>query len=158
MKKEELGELIIRNENSLYHIAKSLLYSDEDCKDAIQETIVKAFTKLHTLKKDEFAKSWLVRILINECYTIMRYEKKMVSINEMQDDLEIEESGDYSDLYEAIMHLKEEQRLCIVMYYIEGYSIKEIANMLDTTESAVKKRLVRARSKMKLDLDGGMAL
>ena len=49
MKKEELGELIIASEDMMYQVAKTLLYRDADCADAIQETIVKAFSKLHTL-------------------------------------------------------------------------------------------------------------
>lgn len=56
----------------MYHIAKSLLYNDADCADAIQEAIVKAFVKLHTLKDDSYAKTWLIRIVMNECYAIMR--------------------------------------------------------------------------------------
>ena len=59
----------------MYHIAKSLLYNDADCADAIQEAIVKAFVKLHTLKDDSYAKTWLIRIVMNECYAIMRKEK-----------------------------------------------------------------------------------
>ena len=54
----------------MYHIAKSLLYNDADCADAIQEAIVKAFAKLHTLKDDSYAKTWLIRIVMNECYAI----------------------------------------------------------------------------------------
>ena len=50
MKKEQLGKLIIASEDTLYHVAKTLLYNDADCADAIQEAIVKAFTNLHTLR------------------------------------------------------------------------------------------------------------
>ena len=57
MKKEILGQLIIDSEETMYHIAKSLLYNDADCADAIQEAIVKAFVKLHTLKDDSYAKT-----------------------------------------------------------------------------------------------------
>ena len=53
MKKEELGTLIIASEDSMYRVAKTLLYNDADCADAIQEAIVKAFTNLHTLRQDE---------------------------------------------------------------------------------------------------------
>lgn len=77
MKKEILGQLIIDSEETMYHIAKSLLYNDADCADAIQEAIVKAFVKLHTLKDDSYAKTWLIRIVMNECYAIMRKEKKL---------------------------------------------------------------------------------
>lgn len=74
MKKEELGELILASQDAMYHVAKTLLYNDADCADAIQEAIVKAFSKLDTLKKDAYGKTWLMRILINECYGIMRRE------------------------------------------------------------------------------------
>ena len=72
MKKEQLGELIIASEETMYRVAKSLLYNDADCADAIQEAIVKAFSKLHTLKEDTYAKTWLIKIVMNECYAIMR--------------------------------------------------------------------------------------
>ena len=62
----------------MYHVAKTLLRNDADCADAIQEAIVKAFSSIHTLRKDSFGKTWLVRILINECYAIMRQERKLV--------------------------------------------------------------------------------
>ena len=72
MKREQLGQLILASEDSMYHVAKSLLYNDADCQDAIQETIAKAFDKIGTLKQDTYAKTWLIRILINECYGIKR--------------------------------------------------------------------------------------
>lgn len=84
MTKETLGQLIINSEETMYHIAKSLLYNDADCADAIQEAIVKAFAKLHTLKDDSYAKTWLIRIVMNECYAIMRKEKKIISLQDYQ--------------------------------------------------------------------------
>ena len=80
MKREQLGQLILASEDSMYHVAKSLLYNDADCQDAIQEAIAKAFDKIGTLKQDTYAKTWLLRILINECYGIMRKEKKIISL------------------------------------------------------------------------------
>ena len=55
MKREQLGQLILASEDSMYHVAKSLLYNDADCQDAIQETIAKAFDKIGTLKQDTYA-------------------------------------------------------------------------------------------------------
>ncbi len=54
------------------------------------------------------------------------------------------------------MKLEVDYRTAIVLYYIEGYKIKEIAAMVDSTESAVKKRLARAREKLRLYLEGGL--
>lgn len=137
----------------MYRVAKTLLYNDADCADALQETIVKAFSKIHTLKVDAFAKTWLTRILINECYSIMRREKKTVSLEAYSREETMAEARDYSDLYEAISHLPEETRLSVTLHYMEGYSIKEIAELQDTTESAVKNRLLRARARIKSELE-----
>lgn len=149
MTKETLGQLIIDSEETMYHIAKSLLYNDADCADAIQEAIVKAFVKLHTLKDDSYAKTWLIRIVMNECYAIMRKEKKIISLQDYQMNEQETESKDYSDLYEAIFRLPEQIKLCVTLYYMEGYSVKDVAALLDTTESAVKNRLAKARGKLK---------
>ena len=152
MKKEELGELIVASEDAMYHVAKTLLYNDADCADAIQEAIVKAFSKLDTLKKDAYAKTWLMRILLNECYSVMRKEKRVVSLEDYRQEEKTEEQKDYSDLYEAIYRLQEEMRLSVTLYYLDGYSVREIAAMMETTESAVKNRLARARQRLKREL------
>lgn len=152
MTKEQLGDLIIASEDMLYHVAKTLLRSDADCADAIQEAIVKAFSGIQTLRKDSCAKTWLVRIVINECYAILRREKRLVPIDDFVENEMAQEQADYSELYEAISRLPEEIRLTVTLYYMEGYSVREIADLLKTTESAIKNRLMRARTKIKRDL------
>lgn len=152
MTKEQLGNLIIASEDMLYHVAKTLLRSDADCADAIQEAIVKAFSGIQTLRKDSYAKTWLVRIVINECYAILRREKRLVLIDDFVENEMAQEQADYSELYEAISRLPEEIRLTVTLYYMEGYSVREIADLLKTTESAIKNRLMRARTKIKRDL------
>ena len=152
MKKEQLGELIIASEETLYRVAKSLLYNDADCADAIQEAIVKAFSKLNTLKEDTYAKTWLVKIVMNECYAIMRKEKRIISLDDYQMEEKAVQQEDYSELYEAIFKLPEPVKLCVMLYYLEGYSVKEVAQILDITESAVKNRLLKARAVLKESL------
>ena len=152
MKKEQLGELIIASEETLYRVAKSLLYNDADCADAIQEAIVKAFSKLHTLKEDAYAKTWLIKIVMNECYAIMRKEKRIISLDDYQMEEKAVQQEDYSELYEAIFKLPEPVKLCVTLYYLEGYSVKEVAQILDITESAVKNRLLKARAVLKESL------
>ena len=108
MTKEQLGVLILDCERQLYSTAKTILYSDQDCADAIQDTIVKAFSKIQTLKNDKYAKTWLIRILINECYTILRKSSKLTSLDVMDEQTKAEkimmtkEKADYSELYQAI--------------------------------------------------------
>lgn len=139
--KEQLGTLILDTERQMYCTAKSMLYSDQDCADAIQETIVKAFSRLHTLRNDKYAKTWLIRILINECYTILRKTSKVISLDEMCETTEIaaDEKTDYSELYKAVGSLKEDLRMPVILYYIENFNIREIAQIMDITEGAVQK-------------------
>lgn len=156
MTKEQLGNLIIASEDTMYRVAKTLLRNDADCADAIQEAIVKAFSGLHTLRKDSYGKTWLVRIVINECYAIMRREKRLVSLEDISLQEQAAQQGDYSDLYEAVSRLSEEMRLTVTLYYMEGYRIKEIAALMKTTQSAVKNRLMRARARLREELGAGL--
>lgn len=153
MTKEQLGNLIIASEDTMYRVAKTLLRSDADCSDAIQEAIVKAFSKIHTLRSDALGKTWLIRIVINECYMIMRKEKRFVPLEELEQETASEQEEDYSDLYEALSTLSEDARLCVTLYYMEGYGVKEIARLLKLTESGVKSRLARARIKLRRELE-----
>lgn len=152
MTKEQLGTLILDSERQLYSTAKTILFCDQDCADAIQETIVKAFSKIETLKNDKYAKTWLIRILINECYTLLRKSSKFVPLEEAIEVMEGEADKDYRDLYRAVNSLKKELRLPVILYYIEGFNVKEIAQILEISEGAVQKRLARARGKLKRDL------
>ena len=67
-------------EAMLYHVAKSILKNDADCCDAVQETLLKAYEKLDTLKKEKFFRTWITRILINECNGIIRKRKNIISV------------------------------------------------------------------------------
>ena len=73
--------LINENRLNVYRVARGILKSEHDIEDAIQNTVVKAYEKINTLKKDEFFKTWLIRILINECNEIIRKNKKIENIN-----------------------------------------------------------------------------
>lgn len=151
MTKENLGRLILESERQMYLTAKTILRNDQDCGDAIQEAIVKAFQKVDTLRQDKYAKTWLMRILINECYSLLRRESRYVSMEEMRELSigEAEEKKDYSDLYSAVRSLKEELRIPVILYYGEDFSIREIAQILEITEGAVQKRLFRARMQLR---------
>ena len=92
MTKEQLGSLILDSERQLYSTAKTILFSDYDCADAIQETIVKAFSNVGTLKNDNYARTWLIRILINECYSLVRKSSNFIPLENLADRQEPESS------------------------------------------------------------------
>ena len=155
MTKEQLGNVILESQHQMYATAKAILKDDHDCADAIQETIVKAFAKLDTLRKDRFVKTWLMRILMNDCYNICRRSEKVLPIDQYMEQIETpqKERENYGELYEAVQELREELRIPVVLYYVEDLSCQEIAEMLDISEGAVQKRLARAREKLKNRLE-----
>ena len=74
-------------EAMLYHISKSILKNDSDCGDAVQETILKAYEKLPTLKKEKYFRTWITKILINECNGIFRKRKNVIPYEEYMDNM-----------------------------------------------------------------------
>ena len=139
-------------EAMLYHISKSILKNDSDCGDAVQETLLKAYEKLPTLKKEKFFRTWITRILINECKGILRKRKNVIPYEDYMDNAKMFEENRYDHLYLAIMELPEELRILITLYYMEGFSQKEISEILEIPEGTIKSRLSRARDLLKVQL------
>lgn len=154
MNKEQFTAEVLKAEKSLYHIAKSILKNDEDCADAMQNAILLAYKKLHTLKQEAFFKTWLTRILINESYQLLRNKHIQVSYEDYMEEREAEDLSRYSEIYLAVQELSDAYRIPFVLHYVEGYSIKEIGQILKLTESTIKVRLHRARNQMKEKLKG----
>ena len=149
MDKNDFAERVTAAEATLYHISKSILKNDCDCADAVQETIITAFSKLHGLRDDRFFKTWLCRILINECYRIYRANQRVVPLEDYMEAVGLSERRDDLGLFDAIMGLKTDLRLVIVLHYIEGLQTAEMAKILRVPEGTVKSRLSRARAELK---------
>ena len=122
---------------SFRRVAFGYLGNDEDVADAIQDTILDAFEHISSLKKAEYFRTWLTRILINECYRILDKEKRYMPYEERRDDRaqSMDLGNEYSEVYEALMTLKESYRLVFALHYVEGYSVKETAQILKISES-----------------------
>lgn len=155
MKQQQFVTEVLAAEKQLYGIARSMLKREVDCEDAIQNTLLRAYANLKTLRNDKFFRTWLTRILINECYRILKKERNLVPYEEAENK-STEWENEYSEVYEALMTLKEPYRLAFVLHYIEGYSVKETARILKISETNAKQRLLRARSQLKEILKGEM--
>ncbi|MBV7272847.1 RNA polymerase sigma factor [Clostridium sp. PL3] len=153
MNKETFIANVLEAESTLYHVSKSILTHDQDCEDAVQEAILKAYDKIDTLKKEQYFKTWLVRILINECYDLKRKEYPEVPYEEYFESTKADDRKDYSELYLAIQNLPERIRITIVLYYVEGYSVGEIKQTLEIPAGTVKSRLAKGRKLLKIKLE-----
>ena len=161
MTKEDLGHLIIASTDSLYRISKSILRNETDCEDAVSEAIVKSFDKINTLQHASYAKTWLVRILINECHNIGRRLKRVTPVEKMPDQPvwkeNLSDEADYSELYHAMMQLDDKYRIPVELYYIEGYKIHEITDILNRSEGTIKSQLARGRQQLRKYLESEAA-
>lgn len=160
--KEAFTTLMLSLEKKLYKIAKTRLKNDDDVYDAIQETIIEAFKSIKKLKKIEAFKTWIVKILINKTNDIFRRRnnKKEVSFEDIND-IERESSYNNENVDELLdfnfvrKQLKYEDGLIIILYYMEGFSDKEIGNILKLKENTVKTKRIRAKQKIKVILNTG---
>lgn len=154
MNRNQFTAQVLEAEKSLCHIAKSMLRNDEDCADAMQNAILHAFENLHTLRNEKFFKTWLTRILINECNHMIRSRKEQIPYEDYFETREDVQQEDNSEVFEAVMALADNYRIPFVLFYVEEFSIKEICQILKLSQSTVKTRLYRARKLLKEKLVG----
>lgn len=149
--KEAYSELITSIQVDLYKIARSRLKTIEDSQDAVQETIINAYLGINKLKNNKTFKSWIIKILINECNHIYNKHKrnseidqKFIVSNKTEDYL-----NDNIDFDNLIKTLNEKERKIFKLHYEDGFSIKQLSNMLDMNENTIKTTLNRGKLKIK---------
>ncbi len=145
---EAFTRLVKKYEQSMYRVSRSILPSENECLDAAQEAIIKAYHSLTTLRDPRFFKSWLMRILVNECNRLIRKTSKLVLLDDWHEQASSYRFEENIEVQEAVQLLEEELRLCIVLYYFEDMAIKDISIVLNQPEGTIKSRLSRARKKL----------
>lgn len=143
--REAFIRLMRQLEHGLYGTAKAMLRKEEDIADVLQETIMKAYRSLDTLRDPGFFQTWVYRILINECNTMLRRRSRVVPTDTLPDAAAVPDGTDSVELRMAIDRLEEAQRVAVHLYYVQDMPLKQVADTLELSESAVKTRLYRAR-------------
>lgn len=144
----EAFDLLMRPQlQRMYRIAISMLENEEDAADAIQETVLKCWQKVGQLKNEEYFQTWLTRILINQCKDILKAGKKYVLVEEMPE-IEYEDRYETDDWKAILNNLEEKYRVVMELYYVEGFSTKEIAKLLHIKEVNVRSRMSRGRKQL----------
>lgn len=138
----------------MYKIARTRLKGEESIGDAIQETILAAFTNIKQLKEPRYFKTWIIKILINKCNDIISDNKVLYvddySLLENTNLTYSEDSEEKLDFENVLNKLPYEYRLVVVMYYVNRFTTKEISEALNEKEGTIKSRLSRARQQLKL--------
>lgn len=151
---DEIGKIIMDNMQTMYRVAFSILKNEDEIYDAISNTTVIVFEKISTLRKEEFFKTWLTRILINECYKIFNQNKKIIYLENCNTDTlrnmsftDKDRLGEI-DTQNLIKSLGKDLKDTVTLYYLEDFSVKEISEILEIPEGTVKSRLSRARKEL----------
>lgn len=152
MNKQEFSRRVLALEGRLYRIGYGMLQNQQDAMDAAQEAVLRAWEKLGSLRETRYFETWLTRILINVCRTMLAGRRSAVPLENVAEPVAPE--GANPALHDALMALNGELRLPVMLHYMEGYRVREIAQLLDIPEGTVKSRMKRAKLELKRQLGG----
>lgn len=147
MTDNDFAQRIMQMQETLYRVSYSLLPQIADREDAVQESIRRAWQQRGKLRDDRYAETWLVRILLNVCYAMLKKKKREVPIEEMPERTAPPDADPF--FHDMFLSLEEALRTPAVLYYVEEYPIGEIARMMRLPAGTVKSRLHRARKKIR---------
>lgn len=156
---EKLDEWIQAYEKDLLRICCLYLRDWSLAEDAVQETFLKAYKQMDSFRGESHEKTWLTRIALNQCRDMrrgawFRFVDPRVSIDCLPGTTP-PPSAEHVALTTAIAKLRPKYMEVVLLYYYEGYRMKEIAQMLHITEAAVSTRIRKAKEKLKDELEGG---
>lgn len=147
---EDIERLMQMYGDKLFRICLITLGNASDAEDAVQETLVKYLQKAPVFKGEEHKKAWLLTVATNQCRDMLRFKKRHPIVN-MDEIREVTSETTESGILDALMLIPEKYRMVLMLYYVEEYSIENIAKMVGRTKSAIKMRLQKGR-KLLLDV------
>ena len=152
MDKRTFTELVKLNERKLYCVAMSYTGNAPDAADAVQETLLRAWSKRHTLREERLFSTWLMRILINECKTLLRKRKRSLPMADVPANGLLPPPDADDELFAALFSLPEKYRVPLVLTALQGCTLAEAAAMLRMPLNTVKTRVSRARKILKQEV------
>lgn len=135
--------------NAVYRCVFAYCRSRENAEDATQNAFVKLFETDTEFTDDEHIKRWLIRAAINECKNVWSFiqRRSVVSLEDIDEEPSYMQNRE-NELLELLLKLPKNYRTVLHLYYYEGFSVKETAEILGISESNAQNRLMRARRKL----------
>lgn len=153
---EAYVHLIQYVEKDLQKIAMSKLRNEYDAEEAVQATIVNAYLNIEKLENNEYFKTWIIKILLNECNRYYRQAKKnneiLKNYSDFNDLASVQQIDDTIDFEKLIDNLNEHEKTIFKLYYQNRFTIREISKILDLKTTTIKATLCRGRKKIKKKL------
>ena len=152
MEERPFTQKLLESEPMLYRIACALLRSETDRQDAMQETALKAWKNRASLREEQYFRTWISRIMVNECHNLHRKNSRYVPVEELPD-RPVPDSGEQETRL-MLESLPEKQRVPLVLHYLEGFSLEEIARVQHISLALVKYRMHQARKALRVEWNG----
>ena len=153
MDSNDFERVFKRNNKRLFLIALSFTANQYDAEDILQNSFMKLLKTKAEFENDEHIDKWLTSVTVNESKNLLKsaFRKKSADFEGYVATYSFE-SEKSEGLFNAVMSLPKKLRTVIHLFYYEDMPIKEIADMLNIKQSAVKTRLCRAREQLKIQL------
>lgn len=154
MKAEKFCECVKQCRDDLYILALAILRNEADAEDAVSNAIVKAYENMDQVSALHKFKPWMLTITKNEA---LKLKKKRLYLpgDDVVEALAKPVRAQYDELWDILQKMKEEYRLTVVLFYYDGLSLRDIADVLDVPVGTVKSRLNRGRTELKAALERG---
>ena len=148
-----LEQLYKKYRDNIFAIGLNYFGNPSDADDIVQETFYKLSKSRTDFDSEEHIRNWLIRVAVNECKRISLsfWWRKRRPLEEYMETISFE-TREESELFSEVMKLKPKYRQAIHLFYYEGYSTTEIADILHVSQSAVTTRLARARHQLRENL------
>jgi RNA polymerase sigma-70 factor (ECF subfamily) len=154
--KDAFGELVARHRDRLWRVALRTLGDPDDAADAVQDALVSAYRSAATYRGDAAVTTWLHRITVNACIDLARRRASRPTTT--LTDANVREAGTIEGTYDAsdaattvvaaLRRLPVDQAAAVVIVDVEGFSVREAAEILEAPEGTVKSRCARGRARL----------
>ncbi len=134
--------------DNLYTTAYRLMSDFDQSSDLLQETFIEAFKQLANLRQPEYFHSWIKQILVRKAYRLLKKQKEDISLDSVGE-LSYQDNSDIGYIEQAIQKLPAKSRTVFVMTEIEGFSHKEIAEVMNISVGTSKSQLNYAKTKLR---------
>lgn len=146
---ENFPRLVQLYKDMIFRLAYSYTKNHFDADDVTQNVLLQLYKTEKAFKSEAHLKNWLMRVTVNHCKNLFRAPwRKHENLNDYANTLVFEEEAS-KDLFRIVMGLDKKYRVTLLLHYYEGYSIREIAHIMDVSENTVSTRLARGRKILK---------
>lgn len=145
-----IEDIFTKYRDSIFAIGFNYFRNSFDADDIVQTTFYKLSRSSNEFDSEEHIRNWLIRVAVNECKSISLspWKSRRENIDDYVQNLAVTDP-DQGALFEEVMKMKKKYRQVLHLFYYEGYKTKEIADILNISESAARTRLSRARELLK---------